>query len=204
VLFNLVGYDLSSLADKDHLFWRSLEKKIRKEELRRFRSYFTDMGITGQRLVLLHLARREDHVFGMSLDTFLEVLPDPDIVASQKRTGLALPGAYLYDHDPDVKNAYSSLAGAFLDPAFLETFFTRQSVLDIDAITRSLSLVFNLARNGTHTHLVRLLSLRNLPQNEPRWGNDGGRAFDQFLGAILQEVGALRTPCFCFYLLGNR
>ena len=112
--------------DKDCLLWHSLgclAKERRKEELRRFRSYLTTMGITGQLLLLLQLLF-ERPASCTAVHTFLRTLPDQDVLASQKHSGLALPDNNYHFSDRDRGNLDSILAGTFVDPSFLETFFT--------------------------------------------------------------------------------
>ena len=147
----------------------------------------TDMGITGQILALLHHFPR----FGENIDMLVKALPDQDVVATQKLTGLALPVPYLGTDKLDVP---AIPVQPFLEPTFLETFFTLlpwQSVPYLDDTLDDLSLAFVGLLQGRDGHVIRLLSLRNLPQNNPRWGDDAKLVFSRFLGQVLDDVGSL-------------
>jgi len=188
------GRGLSSLVGKV-LFWRSQYTKMREEVLRRWRSYMTDMGITGPILVLLHRLSRQDIEFRRSKVGLLpQALPDQDVVTTQKLTGLALPSPNLSHYRLD---GYVLPAQPFLDPTFLETFFTLlpwQSVSNLDDIPMRLSLPFARIFKGRDGQVIRLLSLRNLPQNNSRWDDDAKLLFSRFLDQVLHQVGSLQAP----------
>jgi len=166
---------------------------------RRWWSCVTDMGITGQMLVLIHLLSVQDSEFGGNVATFLKALPDQNIVASQNVTGLSLPVAYLDDYQPGVAKVYSRFAEILVEPTFLESFFTLlpwNCATDLKHVPRRLFLVLGYIRTGRDAYVIRLLSLRNLPQHNPRWGDEAKQLFHGFMNQVLHEVRFLRAPWF--------
>ena len=181
---------LSSAVDKV-LFWRSLLKKMHKEVVRRWRSYMNDMGITGPIIILLCLVYNPRDDVLKSVDMLLKALPDQDVVATHKLTGLGTCHFRFPSYDVGVH------AQLFLDPTLLETLFTVlpwQSAPNLDDILEHLPLAFSYIFMGRDGDVIRFLSLRNLPQNNPRWDDDAKRLFSRVLDRFLDEVRTLQTP----------
>lgn len=184
---------LSSLVDKDHMSWRIRAKKTYKETSRRLRSYITAMGITGQLLLFLQLClKHPDSRSNAAVQTFLKALPDQEVLAGQKHSGLAFPDNY--DLSSYVRgDVVELLAETFAEPSFLETFFTLfpwQSLSDLDDLPFDIQFTFSLhPLKGGHAYLIRLLSFRNLPQNNSRWGDKAKLAFNTFLDKVVDKVG---------------
>ena len=184
----------SSLVDKDTLSSQSLEKKRKKEVLRRLQSYAA-MGITGQMPFFIQQLGRCCSSFHGSdaVDAFLKVLPDKNLLISQRHAGLALPSDNPYLDHPDTEKVCSVFAKHFVDPTFVETLFTlfpwnnRNRPEPFDLYLAFSKRVFRYT-GREEAYLLSLLSLRNLSQNNPRWSDAAKTAFNAFLDTILDQV----------------
>jgi len=162
----------------------------------------TDMGITGRILVFLHFISRHDYDFHHQFGPFLRALPDQNVVANQNLTGLSLPFPD-HGHFPDLNN-YPTVAETSADLTFLETLFIHfpwSSEFDYEDTIIDLFWCHWVGNTFRYwePHVIRLLSLRNLPQNNPRWSDGSKKAFDIYLNIlVLDEVGILQTPWFYF------
>ena len=178
-----------------------MTKNINKEVIRRRSSYMNDMGVTGQMILFIRLLSRRVPRFHWSdnMHTFLKALPDQEVLASQKRSGLDLFNGYLWGLDEDeVRRLYYFLTKPLLEPEFLETFFTcfpwhlplPESDQTIESILDA-PLPLLLPPTGGDVAIFRLLSLRNLPQNNPCWSDVAKSAFSRFLDLVVEKVRAL-------------
>ena len=192
----------SQLCPKDRLYWWSLQRKVAKEVLRRWWSYAKDMGITGQLLLFANLlSMRIPGFYGSeSMHTFLKALPDQDVLDRQKRFGLAFPFGLPEDSptfigDTDTRETFFMLAKPFVDPIFLETFcilfpWHLPHPYDIDCILGA-GIPFLFPSRREDAAIIRLLSLQNLPEDNPRWSGEATMAFSRFLDRVLNDVGTL-------------
>ena len=158
------------------------------------------MGITGQILFFVQQLSKYCTAFRGSdaVDAFLKVLPDQSTLASQKHDGLALPSDDPYLDHPDMEKACSVFAKPFVDPTFVETLFTlfpwnnrnKPEPFDL-CLAFSKGAFFHTGRE--ETYLLHLLSLRNLPQDNPRWSDAAKIAFNAFLDIFLHQVRTLQS-----------
>ena len=165
---------------------------------RRFRSYAT-MGLTGQILVFMQLISATVEVYRSNgVLTLIKALPDRDVVATQRLSGLALPFADLIEDHPGMKKDLPMFVETFADPAFLETFFILSSQSDLDRGFGVLDifLVFSkvsFTARRRDEYILRLLSLRKLPQNKPSWSDGAKLLFEELLGKLFVEVRTLEA-----------
>jgi len=158
------------------------------------------MGVTGQILVFLDLLSQQVPGFhgSESMYAVLKGLPDQNVLASQRYFGLALPQPPRRPFEEcdveDVMVDFYQLSKPMVEPAFLETFFTlfpwhlplpcNQS---IDAIlTVGIPLLFPLGKDSL---FLRLVSHRNLPDDNPCWSDGAKLAFSRFLDKATKKVG---------------
>jgi len=137
------------------------------------------------------------------MHTFLTAPPDQDMQASEKRSAMDLLNMSAFPknsdivlHIPAVGLAYELLDKPFLEPAFLETFFINFPWHL--ALLRSYPTIGSISLS--YFFLFRLLSLRNLPQDNPRWSDEAKSAFSQLLDKVVEKVRALREYLVSSYL----
>ena len=198
---------MSSLAEKDRSTWRRLGNEKEKEETRRMWSYVNDMGVTGQMLLFLDLlSRRVSGLCGSeSMDAFLKALPDQNVLGRHKCSGLPLYvtsasrfGRFNMSlNDDQGRRVYCMLAKPLVERTFLETFFTLfpwhlTPDASINAIlAAAIPLLF--PTSGEDAALVQLLSLRNIPEEDPRWSDEAKLAFSSFLDRAADKVSFSRV-----------
>lgn len=126
----------------------------------------------------------------------MKALPDQNFMTSQKRTGLSLPSDGLDVTHPEMARVHSMFPEPFVKPTFVETFFT---LLPWDNQNRSepldlLVAFYQIFSSTGHeeAYLLRLLSLRTLPQDNPCWSDAAKAAFDDLLHKVLDCVSTLK------------
>ena len=167
--------------------------------LRRLQSYAT-VGLTGHILFFIqgiHGCRLQPRCRA-GLEACLKALPDQNFLATQNVTGLGLPFDRFYLDHPDKRKVYSMFAEPFVDPTFVETFFTlapwdeSDRLLSCDLYFAFCQVFDCTGRRGEF--FLRVLSLRNLPQLNPRWSDMAEKRFNELLGVILDRVRTLHSP----------
>jgi len=198
---------LGSLAEKANLSLRSLEKKRNKEVVRRLQIYAT-IGLPGHilffiRTLFLSVPDWRDRRAGP--EVILKALPDQNFLATQKLVGLALPFATIHpidnQRDAGAREAYSMFAELFVSPTFVEALFT---LIPWNDYFTSSDLPFHLfvaffrvfSLTGLRgAYCVRLLSLRDLPRDSPRWSDESKVMLNNVLDLLLRvyQGGSLQS-----------
>jgi len=183
---------------KDEFLWSRRRKKIAKEVDRR--ASLSYKGVTGQLIISIFLIAGKTLVRN-DWSGVWNALPAQGVLADHHHSSLALHifvddiNSYKFIYRTIISTPfYDRLQRQFLDPAFLEALFQlvpwHSSSLESSDVEWVLTKCLELLES-TETASFRLLSLRNLPANNPSWGIKAKDAFSKLMEMAVDKVCGL-------------